>query len=446
MIKYKLLFLLLIIFSSCSKDSDSSDSNEADQSLMGEFNGTMNAGNGAISNNLSGNINLSDTGVFLLDVTNGSISGLASQEGSTYTLNNLTGKGIFENSEISNGILDLGNETLQLSGTYIDNTSLTVAGGLITVELAPDLQMLRDALDKSAVWFTHNELCFATITVDDITLEDLGNHYQEGGLCHSTYGGPQGQFGSSFFRPVDDWVSGLLCTTGTLFNPIEETYITYTSCPTAVFVVDKNTQHTYTVTWENGDTETGTFTSADGGAGVCFFLTNPSGDCSGGGGGGGVPVNGEILENTLIIDYTESNTPQTGNIDFPGPKFCEASYWNDGVSGIDFGEFYLNGSFLQISINGATVGTIKNIQELVYPIGELEDEASIWLVKDQDPGIDVGYGTTYGNATGTVEVTHLLKYPDSGGEVDLLFNSCRIYSFEGYYITFSGTLKARWAD
>jgi hypothetical protein len=204
------------------------------------------------SHNLEGNLTVTESGSFIFDVYIGLITGTAQQEGTTYILSNLSGAGIFENSTLNTGMLDLDNETLQISGTYIDAIPIEVLG-TTAVNLAKTLQMVRDALDKSSVWFTHNELCNPTITINGLVLEDLGAHYVAGGFCSEIYGGPEGQFGSNSLFPVDGLNSKLWCNTATVWDPIEETYVSTLPCASAQFVVNKNTEYTYTVLWENGE-------------------------------------------------------------------------------------------------------------------------------------------------------------------------------------------------
>jgi len=426
--KNSILFLSLIfLILSCTKKNDVSDIPiQESGDLVGQFTGTMVVNNGNVTNNLSGNARISESGDFSLNLVIGYLSGNAQKNGNSYSLNNLIGFGIFEGSSITSGEINLDTNSIRLSGTYIDNTPIIIDGSIVmTVEELR--QIFRDSVSKSTVFFSHNELCFATITLNGITIENLGPHYQDRGVCwYGAY-----VYGADRMVNNDDSTSRLACTTATIWNQFTEEYWESTVCPHAFFVVDKNTEYSYTATFENGETYTGEFTSADGGAGVPICLSTIDPDCDGGGGGGD-PVQ-EILENTLVIDYTLSNTPETGQIEFTNEDYLCEMFNNN--TGLVFGEQWEMGSYLALNTNSGT------FQERVYQLGNLPDQMDALIqINPLSDGIQYHL-----NPTGTIEVTFLDIYPDYGGEVHLNLSNVRLENASGdYYITVSGSLNAIW--
>lgn len=427
--KYAIVLVLtLLMFSSCSKSSDTND-NTLNEVFGAQFSGNMTTGN--INNDVDGIISISETGNFMLESFSGRLTGNAELENNIYIITNISGSGAFESSTFSEGQLNLNNLNLNIEGTYIDSAPIAINGEVEIIWIEEYEQMWTDARIKSSVFFSHNELCSASITINGITLDGLGTHYNENGaLCdQSTYGD---LFTTKYHRDVDNDISETFCNTQTLFNPLTGEYNTSEWCTISKFIVDKNTQYTYTVDWDNGYSYTDSFTSADGGQGVTICLTNPLDDCDGSSGGGSQGQ--EIIENTLIIDYANSNTTESGQIQFTVEEYlCEMFYNGDNPYQLKFGTQDDGGSFFSFGTDGSS------IQEKVYQLG---DEAFAYIQINPLPeGI-----LYFDNPTGTIEVTYLDIYPGfgNGGEVHLELNNVRLESNTNYYIIVSGTLKARW--
>lgn len=283
----KLLFtsLLLVLIYSCSNndnpeviiddDSGSGGSTFIDR-FEAQFNGNMIAEN--INNEIDAKVYISETGNFTLESFIGRITGNVELENDIYTITNLSGDGAFESSSFTEGQLILNNSNLILNGNYIDSSPLVINGEVEIILIEEYEQAWADARSKSSVFFSHNELCNASITIDDVTLENLGTHYNvTGALCNTFYYGEL--FTTKYHQNVDNDISETICGSHTLLDPITEEYNTYEHCVISKFVVDKNTEYTYTVNWDNGFSTTDTFTSADGGQGVTICPINPLEDC-----------------------------------------------------------------------------------------------------------------------------------------------------------------------
>jgi len=420
-----LLTLTLIINFSCSKTNDDTD-NSQNEGLEAQFIGNMITG--SINNEVVGKVYITETGNFTLESFSGRITGNAELENDIYTITNISGDGAFESSTFTNGQLNLNNLNLNLNGNYIDSNPILINGG-VQVFTGEELEQIwSDARTKSSVIFSHNELCSASITIDNITLENLGTHYNEtGAFCdQSTYGE---LMSSKLHLDVDNSSSKTICNTVTLYDPITGEYNTSEWCVSSWFVVDKNTEYTYTVNWDNGYSYTDTFTSADGGQGVTICPTNPLEDCDTNDDDDDGPFQ-EIIENTLIIDYANSNTIESGEIEFSNENYLCEMINNQLV----FGEQWESGSYFSLGLNN-----YEAFQEGVYQLGELPDQLFAFIQINPLPdGIQY-----YQNPTGTVQVTFLDIYPEFGGEVHLELNNVRLEN-GNFHIYVSGTLKATW--
>jgi len=419
--KYAIVLVLtLLMFSSCSKSSDTND-NTLNEVFGAQFSGNMTTGN--INNDVDGIVSISETGNFMLESFSGRLTGNAELENNIYIITNISGSGAFESSTFSEGLLNLDNLNLNIEGTYIDSTPIAINGEIEIIWIEEYEQMWTDARTKSSVFFSHNELCSASITINGITLDGLGTHYNENGaLCdQSTYGD---LFTTKYHRDVDNDISETFCNTQTLFNPLTGEYNTSEWCTISKFIVDKNTQYTYTVDWDNGYSYTDTFTSADGGQGVTICLTNPLEDCDDT--SGGSSQGQEIIENTLTIDYANSNTTESGQFNFS--NLCSLESGSNHI--IIFGD---ENSPSRIRL------TTYILDEGTYNFSDPYTMISARIISD---GIPYDY-----SPSGTIEVTFIERYPNSGGEIHLTFNEVSInafYPYTGNNIEFSGTLKARW--
>jgi len=420
--KYAIVLVLtLLMFSSCSKSSDNND-NTTNEVFEAQFSGNMTTGN--INNDVDGIVSISETGNFMLESFIGRLTGNAELENNIYTITNISGNGVFESSTFSEGQLNLNNLNLNIEGTYVDSAPIAINGEVEIIWIGEYEQMWTDARTKSSVFFTHNELCLASITIDGVTLEGLDSHYTDGGLCNqSVYGN---LFTTKYHKDVDNDTSEIFCNTQTLFNPNTGEYVTSNWCQVSKFIVDKNTEYTYTVNWDNGYSYTDTFTSADGGQGVTICLTNPLDDCDGSSGGGSI----NIFENTIFIDYSISNSPETEQFNFQ--DFCYLDEYGQMEFGSEIG-------YLALHINdwNPVLNEYPVLHTGSYIVGENEDELNIDCFTNG--------GWNHFGVSGTVDITYLENEPTSGGEIHATFNNVRVkrYTNDEYFI-FSGTLKGRW--
>ncbi|MBU2921741.1 hypothetical protein KO504_10340 [Winogradskyella psychrotolerans] len=424
--KYAIVLILtLLIFSSCSKSSDNNDTT-LNEEFGAQFSGNMITGN--INNDIEGVVSISETGNFILESFSGRLTGNAELENNIYTITNISGNGAFESSTFSDGQLNLDNLNLNIEGTYIDSTPIAINGEIEIIWIEEYEQMWTDARTKSSVFFSHNELCSASITINGITLYGLGTHYNENGaLCdQSTYGD---LFTTKYHRDVDNDISETLCNTQTLFNPLTGEYNTSEWCTISKFIVDKNTQYTYTVDWDNGYSYTDTFMSADGGQAITICPTNPLEDCDDFDSGNGNNQEQEIIENTIIIDYANSETIENGQFNFS--NLCSLESGSNHI--IIFGD--------ENSPSRIRLSTYI-LDEGIYNFSDPYPSTPKIYARIISDGILYDY-----SPTGSFEVTFIERYPDSGGEIHLTFNEVSVDAFFpnlGNNIEFSGTLKARW--
>lgn len=331
-------FLLLVI--ACSSDNENSTpQNFEDFKYSGIFRGTLSS-SGTISQ-IEGYVTIEDNGKTTLDLLSGRMTGTSVLQGDNYdiTITNVTG--LFSDITNISGIIEVSTSTLYLSGTNPDGTPIIVGGQ--TTPATVQSTGGWENLNKSAVFFTHNESCKASITIDGVTLSGLNGHYAEGGYCSSTY-----DLWNQVYQNYDALVSKVYCHTFTI-KGLDGNPLTITDCNTTAFYLPKNTQYNYTVNWENGEVETGTITTAGGGGRVNKCLTNNGSECTVGGlsGSSGTPrfnlqFNGNvdldlyvITPNGTIIYYANPNG-QGGELDVDcvcGDCNGENIFWTNGPSG-----------------------------------------------------------------------------------------------------------------
>jgi len=356
--KLSKLFALLILANltlfSCKKD-EGSNNDYSINDYEGYFTGIMTTE--GISNPLEGVLKTSSNGTFTLNLLSGSLQGSIESIDNTLRLDINQRSGIFYDSTSLTGTLSQNSEgyNLSISGTYIDGNPLNLNGQAVTLELGN--QAYHDSKTKSSVYFTHNESCKAVITIGSTTLGDLNNHYAENGLCN-------GMYASMFTWPVDveNEQSQLDCHTVRL-RGLDGNYFTFEDCNTATFILPKNTQYSYFVQWENGETETGNFTSPDGASRMAICLENSGPECSGNGNGNLPGADGSPRFNMtwsgstdldlyvtdplgFTIYYSSTNSPSGGVLDVDCTGSCtggnaENITWeNGGPSGVY--EFHVN--------------------------------------------------------------------------------------------------------
>lgn len=330
---------LLVIACSNGDDGDSSPQNFEEFAFSGIFRGTLYSNN--TTNEIEGYVTIEDNGETTLDLLSGRMIGTSVLDGDNYniTINQVTG--IFQDVTNITGVIEISTRTIYLSGTNPDGTPITVGGDVPPVPVQSTGGW--ENLSKAAVYFTHNESCKASITINGVTLSGLNGHYWEGGLCDSYY-----NLWNTIYQNVDNKVSQVFCYTGTITG-LDGNPLTYTDCNTAAFVLPKNTDYTYTVTWENGEVTTGTFRTPGGGARIAECISNNGPECDGElvGNSGNPRFN---LQFTADVDldlyvitpngttiYYGNSTGQGGELDVDcacGDN-CggENIYWSNGPSG-----------------------------------------------------------------------------------------------------------------
>ncbi|WNM17954.1 hypothetical protein [Flavobacterium capsici] len=331
-------FFVLVI--ACSSDGDSSTpQNFEDFAFSGIFRGTLYSS--GVSNSIEGYVTIEDNGKTTLDLLSGRMKGTSVLNGDNYNITINEVSGIFKDVTNITGTIEISTRTLYLSGTNPDGSPLTVGGEVppVTVQSTGGWENLA----KSAVVFSHNESCKASITIDGVTLSGLNAHYEQGGYCSPTY-----SLWNQIYQNYDNKVSQIYCHTVTL-QALGGGTVSFEDCNTAVFYLPKNTQYTYTVNWENGETETGTLTTAGGGGKVTKCLSNNGPECDGElvGNSGNPRFNLQytgnvdldlyvVTPNGTTISYLNS-TGQGGELDVDctcgGSCSGENIFWTNGPSG-----------------------------------------------------------------------------------------------------------------
>jgi len=332
-----LLFFTSITLFSCKKDDgDGVNTSTEIENYEGDFNGEMDAD--GIYNSLEGIFRTSTDGTFSLNLISGSLEGnLESIDGTLRLSVNYT-YGLFSDTSDLIGTLSKTSEGYDFSvtGTYIDGNPITISGTSMTIPESN--QAYHDSKSKSSVYFTHNESCNATITINNTVLSGLNAHYESnGGLCASVYEGFL-----STPRDVENEESHINCHTVRLLGQ-DGNYITFEDCNTATFILAKNTQYSYFVEWENGETESGEFISPDGGSRMAICLENAGPECNGNGGGNQDPI--LITTDTVEVDFANSQLPagDNGILPFIDPtvfKMYDTTIQGDNFTGIVIGDRY----------------------------------------------------------------------------------------------------------
>jgi hypothetical protein len=275
--KASALAVLGLLFAiGCSKDDSSPDPvapavTFADFEFSGIFTGTL-SNNGNVSN-LEGYVTIAANGSTTLNLLTGRMLGNSVKVGNNYNITVTQATGIFANVSNITGSIDTTSRTIYLSGTNPDGSPVTVGGEAEEVPVMTDGGW--SALTKVPVYFTHNESCLANITINGVTLSGLNGFYEPGGLCAPMYA-----LWNSIPHNVEDAVSQMLCHDVTL-QALGGGTVTFTDCNTAAFVLAEGTQYTYTIAWENGETQTGTFTTGMDGQGTYICPTTDGPECDG---------------------------------------------------------------------------------------------------------------------------------------------------------------------
>ena len=263
---------IMIIVSSlflvaCRKD-ETPPASFADFEFSGIFNGSLYSMGS--SSPIEGYVTIDASGATTLDLLSGRMKGTALKTSTNYNITITEVTGIFQNVTNITGTIEIASRTLYLSGTNSDGSQVTVGGTTPEVLTTGGWENL----SKSAVYFTHNESCKASITINGVTFSGLNNHYESGGLCSPTYA-----LSNTIRSNHDNKQSKIFCHDVTLLG-LNGQPITFTDCNTVAYYLNKSTAYNYTVNWENGQTSSGTFTSPSGGGQLPICISNNGPECS----------------------------------------------------------------------------------------------------------------------------------------------------------------------
>lgn len=289
------LVISLFLFAACSQDdSDSKQVSWDDFIFSGVFTGNYTNNS---SSELEGYITIEDNGIISIELFNGGMVGTVDEEGEDYNISINQSSGIFGNVSNITGTLNSVTRMIAISGTDMTGSSVTITG-----EVPPVPINFSNSLSKSTILFTHSEMdCVASVTVNGVTLSGLQHFYEDNNFCHSKY-----DIFRILVRDNDTAESKVHCNTGTILG-LDGNPLTFTQCAVMRFVVNKNTEYTYTVNWNNGEVTTGQFKSPDGGRFITICPT--SDDCTGGGGAGNETGTGQFNFNGITYNAICASTP-----------------------------------------------------------------------------------------------------------------------------------------
>lgn len=275
---FPILTLMFFLTWSCKKEPQqgyggggpppTTSTSFADFEFSGIFRGSLYSA--GTSSPIEGYVTIDSTGATTLDLLSGRMKGTSVKIGDNYNITITYVTGIFENVSNITGTIEISTRTLYLSGTNADGSQFTVGG------TTPEVMTTGgwENLSKSAVFFTHNESCKASITINGVTLSGLNNHYEAGGLCSSTYA-----LWNTVRCNFDNEQSKIFCHDIVLLG-LNGQPLTITDCNTIAFYLNKNTSYNYTVNWENGQTFSGNFTTPDGGGQLPICISNEGAECN----------------------------------------------------------------------------------------------------------------------------------------------------------------------
>jgi hypothetical protein len=343
---------LVFVVVACSKSDDGGGSEPQsfeDFEFSGIFRGTLSS-DGNLSE-LEGYVTIDEDGDATLDLLSGRMTGHATLVGDNYNITVTESTGLFANVTNIVGTIEISTRTLYLTGDNPDGSPMTIGGQTppVTVQTTGGWENLA----KAAVYFTHNETCKVSITINGETLSGINAHYHQGGLCDSYY-----SLWNQIYQNYDDKESTVFCNTGTIMG-LDGNPVTFTDCNTAAFILNKNTEYTYTAVWENGEVSTGSFTTPGGGAKETICLSNSGDECNDGGlvGSAGNPRFNLQFSQDVDLDlyvktpngtliYYGNPTGQNGELDVDCAcggcenGHAENIFWTNGPSGTY--EFYVN--------------------------------------------------------------------------------------------------------
>ena len=261
---------ILLFVISCSKTGTQPPTNNSFASFeySGTYSGTLSTGGS--SSSFEGYVTIDSKGEIILDLLSGIMKGEVLKTNNIYIISITQTTGLFQDITNITGTIDISSRILDLNGNSPDGTNVVIGG------ITPEIMTTGgwENLNKSAISFTHNESCKASVTINGITLSGLNGHYAIGGFCSPTY---------SLYNTIrsnhDNKQSKIFCHDIKL-KGLNGQPISFPDCNTIVYYLTKNTNYNYTVKWENGQTFTGSFTSPDGGGQLPICISNEGPECN----------------------------------------------------------------------------------------------------------------------------------------------------------------------
>ena len=170
---------------------------------------------------------------------------------------------------------------------------------------------------------------------------------------------------------------------------------------------------------------------------IIICPTNSIEDCGNNGNQSGL----NIFENTISIDYSNSSTSDTQQVDFT--EHADSVSNSDNGARIDFGGptdcnntksdiafFHYSAEDPPLTTGTFNVGVVNsNYMQVLMTVRDCSNR--------NYRALDTSYGT--------ITINRIDPYiPDTSGEIHVTFNNVRLGDLSGNYIVFSGTLKGRW--
>lgn len=268
---FVLSFLVLAMAVSCSDDSESKKPSFDDYAYAGVLKTTI-MSNG-VPSSTEGHVTITEDGEVTIELIAGTLEGTAEETADGYIITITNASGGFADVTDITGTIDVGAGTTSFSGTNPGGSSVTITGEVAPI---PSSDGGWDNLEKAAAIFTHSEAdLLVSITVNGVTFDGLNAFYWPGGRCDSYYA-----LANSIRSNLDDKESEIFCHSGTL-KGLDGQPVNFTDCNTIRFVLDKDTEYTYTAEWSNGSVSSGEFKTPGGGA-MIAICPSPGDGGSGG--------------------------------------------------------------------------------------------------------------------------------------------------------------------
>ncbi len=288
--------------------SQGSKSNAVDYTLSVE----QGIGAGGLVNTAT--IQIDANGDFIWAGVYGEMEGQATQTDSeTWDLSVTAGRGAYEALAGGSGTLSAGSAGEYAIDGEASTESLFVSGRVYTpAELDA---LFEESCDNAAVYFSQGSKCGVTVTVDGVELGPITPHYhQPDAFCDSALYDPA-IFGGSY---VESASSQLICTTiQGLVDPAGNPVEPFEQCESAVAILEKNREYSYSMVWENGETAEGTFVTGAGCTATFVCPPAPANEeaCAGSDAGS----DEKITANTVMVQELDRDGGAYVEVDAPFP-------------------------------------------------------------------------------------------------------------------------------